>query len=294
VSDGTTTRTFTLTAPQIAAGTVATSFPQPAEGATLTVNAFVTDVAGNRGASASDAALRDTIAPALTITAIDADTGVAGDFVTTDGTQVFVGTAPAGQRVTVVLDGVVLGTTVAADGGTWRYDHTATTLPSGQYTLEARATDVAGNTATVTRDFVVFGAQMDPTTDDGVSNTDLINVAAGRINVLVSLPSGQPGQWRSFMVTQSRTGGRVRPVRTNVLPPGTRMTVEVPEPPRTADDTQRTRTLAQELFGYYSEPRPVPSVVATDRGAPAAAAGRLDPETIARIHREFGRRLQRF
>ena len=128
--------------------------------------------------------------------------------------------------------------------------------------------------------------------DDRVNGPD--DVAAGRINVLVSLPSGQPGQWRSFMVTQSRTGGRVRPVRANVLPPGTRMTVRVPEAPRTADDTQPTRTLAQELFGHYSEPRPVPSVVATDRGAPAAAAGRLDPETIARIHREFGRRLQRF
>ena len=128
--------------------------------------------------------------------------------------------------------------------------------------------------------------------DDRVNGPD--DVAAGRINVLVSLPSGQPGQWRSFMVMQSRTGGRVRPVRANVLPPGTRMTVRVPEAPRTADDTQPTRTLAQELFGHYSEPRPVPSVVATDRGAPAAAAGRLDPETIARIHREFGRRPQRF
>jgi hypothetical protein len=128
--------------------------------------------------------------------------------------------------------------------------------------------------------------------DERINGPD--DVAAGRINVLVSLPSGQPGQWRSFMVTQSRTGGRVRPVRTNVLPPGTRMTVQMPEAPRAADDTQRTRTLAQELFGHYGEPRPVPSVVTTDRGAPAAAAGRLDPETIARIHREFGRRLQRF
>lgn len=128
--------------------------------------------------------------------------------------------------------------------------------------------------------------------DERINGPD--DVAAGRINVLVSLPSGQPGQWRSFMVTQSRTGGGVRPVRTNLLPPGTRMTVQVPEAPPTAEDTQRTRTLAQELFGHYSEPRPVPSVVATDRGSPAAAAGRLDPETIARIHSEFGRRLQRF
>ena len=143
----------------------------------------------------------------------------------------------------------------------------------------------------------LFGPADEPGTvpvvcDERINGPD--DVAAGRINVLVSLPSGQPGQWRSFMITQSRTGGRVRPVRTNVLPPGTRMTVQEPEAPRTAEDTQRTRTLAQELFGYYSEPRPVPSVVTTDRGAPAPAAGRLDPETIARIHSEFGRRLQRF
>lgn len=128
--------------------------------------------------------------------------------------------------------------------------------------------------------------------DERINGPD--DVAAGRINVLVSLPGGQPGQWRSFMVTQSRSGGRVRPVRTNLLPPGTRMTVDVPEAPRTGDDTQRSRTLAQELFGHYSEPRPAPSVVATDRGTPAAAAGRLDAEAIARIHRELGRPLQRF
>ncbi len=127
--------------------------------------------------------------------------------------------------------------------------------------------------------------------DERINGPD--DVTAGRINVLVSLPGGRSGQWQSFMVTQSRSGSWVRAVRTNVLPPGTRMTVREPEAPP-AEDTQRTRTLAQELFGHYSEPRPVPSVVTTDRGAPAAAAGRLDPETIARIHREFGRPLQRF
>jgi len=120
-----------------------------------------------------------------------------------------------------------------------------------------------------------------------------VDVAAGRINVLVSLPVAR-GQWRSFMVTQSRTGSRVRPVRTNVLPPGTRMTVEEAQAPRSIDETAQSPTLAQELFGHYREPRPAPSVATTDRGAPAAAAGRLDPETIARIHRELGRPLQRF
>lgn len=120
------------------------------------------------------------------------------------------------------------------------------------------------------------------------------DVAAGRIHVLVSLRAAPAGHWRSFMVTQSRTGGSARPVRTHVLPPETRMTVREPESPAADGDTLRQRTLAQALFGHYAEPRPLPSVVAADRGSVGPAAGRLDPETIARIHREFGRRLQRF
>ena len=129
--------------------------------------------------------------------------------------------------------------------------------------------------------------------DERVNGPD--ETAAGRINVLVSLRVARPGQWRSFMVTHSRAAGsRVRPVRSNVLPPATRMTVDVPKAPPAPEDTQRKPTLAQELFGYYGEPRPLPSIVATDRGAVGPAAGRLDPETIARIHRDFGRRLQRF
>jgi hypothetical protein len=129
--------------------------------------------------------------------------------------------------------------------------------------------------------------------DERINGPD--DIAAGRINLLVSLQGGPAGQRRSFMVTQSRAGSHVRPVRTTLLPPGTRMTVKVTdEPPRPADVALPARTVAQELFGHYSEPRPVPSVAAIERGAPAAAAGRLDPETITRIHRDFGRSPQRF
>ena len=131
------------------------------------------------------------------------------------------------------------------------------------------------------------------TCDERVNGAE--DVAAGRINLLVSLRSAQPGPWRSFMVTHARSGSRVRPARGFQLPPETRMTVqEVPRPAPDLEDTQRQQTLAQALFGHYGEPRPQPSIVATDRGAPAAPAGRLDAETIARIHRDFGRTLQRF
>ena len=102
------------------------------------------------------------------------------------------------------------------------------------------------------------------------------------------------GRYQSFLVTHARDGSRVRPARSNLLPAGTRMTVEGLPAAVPADDTQRQRTLAQELFGHYREPRAEPSAVADSRSPIPPAAGRLDPETIARIHRDFGSRLQRF
>jgi hypothetical protein len=120
------------------------------------------------------------------------------------------------------------------------------------------------------------------------------DVEAGRINLLVSLGATAAGQQRSFMVTHSMTGSRVRPVRSNVLPAGTRMTVHEQDAASPLGETQPQRTLAQSLFGHYGEPRPAPSLAAIDRDTVAPAAGRLDAETIARIHAELGRRLQRF
>ena len=120
------------------------------------------------------------------------------------------------------------------------------------------------------------------------------DVEAGRINLLVSLGATAAGQQRSFMVTHSMTGSRVRPVRSNVLPAGTRMSVHEQDAASPLEDTQPQRTLAQSLFGHYGESRPAPSLPALDRNTVAPAAGRLDAETIARIQGELGRRLQRF
>ncbi|MES2940420.1 MAG: hypothetical protein V4864_22260 [Pseudomonadota bacterium] len=58
VTDGDTLRTFVLTGLQIAAGSVATSFTPPPQGATITVTAWVTDAQGNDGDSGSDSATR--------------------------------------------------------------------------------------------------------------------------------------------------------------------------------------------------------------------------------------------
>jgi YD repeat-containing protein len=61
VTDGVTVNTIVLTAAQISAGTLATSFARPAEGGTINVSARITDTAGNSGASsAPDTAVIDS------------------------------------------------------------------------------------------------------------------------------------------------------------------------------------------------------------------------------------------
>ena len=121
------------------------------------------------------------------------------------------------------------------------------------------------------------------------------DVAAGRVNLLVSLRTARPGaipvvHGDALARRQPRAAGALRAAAGEHAHDASR-----PRSWRTAaTDTQRQRTLAQALFGHYREPRPPPSVVAPHRTPVPPAAGRLDPETIARIHRDFGRRLQRF
>lgn len=119
-------------------------------------------------------------------------------------------------------------------------------------------------------------------------------VAAGHVNLLVSLRTARPGTYWSFVVTHAREGGRLRPVRSVVLPSTARLSVEAEDLANAAAEAQRQRTVAQALYGHYREPRPPPSVVVRNSTPVAAPAGGLDPETIARIHRELGGGLQRF
>lgn len=119
-------------------------------------------------------------------------------------------------------------------------------------------------------------------------------IAAGHVNLLISLRTARPGTYWSFVVTHAREGGRLRPVRSVMLPSTARLNVEAEDVANAAAEAQRQRTVAQALYGYYREPRPPPSVVVRNSTPIAAPAGGLDPETIARIHRELGGGLQRF
>ena len=61
-----------------------------------------------------------------------------------------------------------------------------------------------------------------------------------------------------------------------------------------AGDTRRQRTVAQELFGYYGEPRPGTGGSAAGAPAIAPATGRFDLDAITRLRRDLGRPGQRF
>ena len=119
-------------------------------------------------------------------------------------------------------------------------------------------------------------------------------VAAGRVNLLVSLRASRPGAWWSFVVTHAREGSAVRQVRAAWLPEGMLMSVDAAEPQVAVDHAVAARPAAQSHDGYYQEPRPAPSVVVRNSTPMAAPAGGLDPEAIARIHRELGGGGQRF
>ena len=95
--------------------------------------------------------------PATTpvITAITVDSGVNGDRITNDRTLLVTGTGVSGETVFVFRDGVELGTRLVNLGGTWTFSMTGTELPDGQYTLTARARDVAGSLSDFSAEFAV-------------------------------------------------------------------------------------------------------------------------------------------
>ena len=118
------------------------------------------------------------------------------------------------------------------------------------------------------------------------------DVEAGRVNFLVGLRSTREAEYQSFMVTHASTGSRVRPVRPNWLPAGTVMSVHERRRVPARAVARGERTLAEQLFGHYSEPRPGFSEAGGIEPAVAAAARRLDPDSVTRMHRDFGRRAE--
>ena len=89
----------------------------------------------------------DTFDP-ITITSISEDTGLKGDFRTSDNTLIFNGKAEAGSKVEVFLDNKSIGIAYANAQGNWVHNYSQVKLPDKSYTLTAAETNVFGEIKT--------------------------------------------------------------------------------------------------------------------------------------------------
>ena len=122
-----------------------------------------TDVAGNPLATTvfvpaldpGSLAIDTTLPNAPVISAISPDTGVAGDFITSNRRPAISGTGEPGTTLTLSADGAVIGTVVVAANGSWTITPTSD-LAEGPRALAAVARDAAGNDSPVaTRSLVI-------------------------------------------------------------------------------------------------------------------------------------------
>ncbi|WP_210499772.1 Ig-like domain-containing protein, partial [Vibrio crassostreae] len=173
-----------LTAAHITAGEVLTTVDAPAEGATLTVEATITDAAGNVSDKGTDSAKLDTDISKPTIDLLassdsgDSDT----DNLTNDKTPTFslgnIDDDVVAAGIVVLKDGVALeGTLAEEQDGTWSFTPSAD-LADGTYDLSVKVTDDAGNSATSAELEVIIDTEaaasitIDPITADNTVNAD--------------------------------------------------------------------------------------------------------------------------
>jgi hypothetical protein len=107
-----------------------------------TVIAVAADPAGNTSPSSNTNAFTvDATAPAAPVVVTPANGSV-----TNDNTPTYMGTAEANSTVTVIVDGVPVGTTTANAAGNWTLTP-ATARPDGPHTVRATSSDAVGNTS---------------------------------------------------------------------------------------------------------------------------------------------------
>ncbi|MFY1771886.1 non-fimbrial adhesin SiiE [Salmonella enterica] len=147
---------------------------------TLTVR--VEDDAGNEKHSAS---LTVTVDTQITIDAIELvnDNGIPGDNMTNDAHPQFRVTVPGDvNEVSLSIDGGVtwVKATQSATPGVWNYTWPGT-VPDGDYTLNVKATDNAGNTVTETLHFTIDTTLstpvivLDSADDTGIQGDNMTN-----------------------------------------------------------------------------------------------------------------------
>jgi len=117
------------------------------DGASYSASCRAVDAVGNvQSPAVSGTFVFDGTIPGVpVVTGITTDTGLAGDWVTSDRTLLFSGQAEAGVAVEVRIGGTVAGRVVSGPDGAWVFDYTAYPLAAGTVSVEAAAVDGAGN-----------------------------------------------------------------------------------------------------------------------------------------------------
>ena len=153
----------------------------------------VTDLAGNATSTANaQTIVVDTTVPSAiaTVTALSADTGTAGDFITNVASQTvsgtFTGTLAAGEKIQVSANGGTTWVDATAGPGT-SWSASGVTLAAGTGTLSVRSIDTAGNTTPGTGHGYTLDTALPSetfptvtlTSDSGASNSDFITSTGG-------------------------------------------------------------------------------------------------------------------
>ncbi|WP_058969107.1 Ig-like domain-containing protein [Type-D symbiont of Plautia stali] len=123
-----------------------------------TLNATVTDAAGNSSTTATSVTIVVDVTPPAVATGVtvsnDAGTAINSGGATNDATPVISGSATAGSTVNIYNGTELLGTATVGDGGTWTFTPT-TGLGEGQHSITATVVDPAGNTSAPTTPVIV-------------------------------------------------------------------------------------------------------------------------------------------
>ncbi|WP_058959341.1 Ig-like domain-containing protein, partial [Type-E symbiont of Plautia stali] len=161
--------------------TTTTAWPE----GTYNLGIVVTDEAGNASATTNFNITIDSTAPVVGTFTVSNNNGanpvtIPADSTTNDSTPVLRGTGgEAGSIINVYSDGLLVGSTIVADNGTWRV--VTTELGQGEQTLSVTATDAAGNTSAATT-YTLTVDTLAPEAPLGLTATDNAGGATGELS----------------------------------------------------------------------------------------------------------------
>lgn len=160
--------------------------------------------------SATNSFTIDTTPPAAPVVTAPAN----GSTLAT-ATPTYTGTAEAGSTVAVLVDNAAIGTTAASGSGAWSFTQ-PTALSQTQHTVQARATDVAGNTGSISA-ANTFGVQLPAPTV--VLSSTVANgggTQAGEVTFLAQFSENVGTSFNDWGISVS--GGYVSSFVANTLP----------------------------------------------------------------------------